>query len=347
MTTSTTMDMVEQRITGYLESRLPHAESLTLGPMQRNSVGWSHETFLFDARWLERGVPVSRALCVRRDPGQTLLRDHSDLSTQFRVLQALDGTPVRAPKPYWYEADPEVLGGPFIVMEKVQGVCPEPWSSSGRAYYRDAAERGVLPSDFVAALAELHTLDWREAGLSFLDPSSAGQGFALAEITRWRDLIEQSQRPPEPVLVDVIAWLEEHAPEERPGCLVHGAYRTGNLLIQDDRVTAVLDWELQSIGDPMFDVAYVLSDLNRQGSDLLSNLVPRDVFYREYEAASGITIDDEACHYYEVLYAMRTAAFWMSACGLYAQGASEDLRLARTRWSVDAVLDRAARLIGY
>ena len=58
--------------------------------------------------------------------------------------------------------------------------------------------------------------------------------------------------------------------------LVHGAYRTGNLLIDDDRVSAVLDWETEVIGDPMYDVAYVLSELNREGTDLLSNIVERD-----------------------------------------------------------------------
>ena len=66
--------------------------------------------------------------------------------------------------------------------------------------------------------------------------------------------------------------------------LVHGAYRTGNVLIDDDRVSAVLDWETEVIGDPMYDVAYVLSELNREGTELLSNLVERDAFRRRYEA---------------------------------------------------------------
>jgi aminoglycoside phosphotransferase (APT) family kinase protein len=129
--------------------------------------------------------------------------------------------------------------------------------------------------------------------------------------------------------------------------LVHGAYRTGNLLIDDDRVSAVLDWELQVLGDPMYDVAYVLSDLNREGTPLLSNLVERDAFYRDYEAATGLAIDEDACRYYNALYAMRSVAFWMSASDLYAIGRSDDIRLARTAWSVPVVLERAARELGY
>ena len=119
------------------------------------------------------------------------------------------------------------------------------------------------------------------------------------------------------------------------------------MLIDDDRVSAVLDWETQVIGDPMYDVAYVLSDLNREGTDLLSNLVERDDFFRRYEAGTGITIDEDRCRYYDVLYAMRSAAFWMSATGLFATGRNTDLRLARTQWSIPVVLDRAARTLGY
>ena len=129
--------------------------------------------------------------------------------------------------------------------------------------------------------------------------------------------------------------------------LVHGAYRTGNLLIDDDRVAAVLDWETEVIGDPMYDVAYVLSELNREGTELLSNIVERDEFRRRYEEGTGIEIDDAVCDYYQLLYAMRSAAFWMSASGLYADGRTDDLRLARTAWSIPVVLDNAARTLGY
>jgi aminoglycoside phosphotransferase (APT) family kinase protein len=94
-------------------------------------------------------------------------------------------------------------------------------------------------------------------------------------------------------------------------------------------------------------VAYVLTDLNREGSDLLSHIVERDAFFRDYEKATGIEIDEEACLYYGMLYQLRSAAFWMSAAGLYASGQSEDIRLARTAWSVPFVLEGAARSLGY
>jgi aminoglycoside phosphotransferase (APT) family kinase protein len=338
---------LQSRIRDYLAARMPAARDLRLGDVQRIAVGWSHETWLFDATWQEDGATRTQGLCLRRDPGNTLLRHLSDLGTQFRVLQCLERTSLPAPKVYWYESDPAILDAPFIVMEKVPGSCPSPWGREGRNYYRDAAARGLLPREFIATLATLHTLDWQAAGLGFLGAPAPGDDFARREIAKWRELIRVSGQPMEPILADLIGWLEDHAPAASRVSLVHGAYRTGNLLLRDDRITAVLDWELQVLGDPMYDVAYVLSDLNREDTELLSNLVDRDLFYLEYEAATGFRIDDDLCRYYCALYIMRTIAFWMSSSGLYASGQSDDIRLARTAWSVPAILERAARELGY
>jgi aminoglycoside phosphotransferase (APT) family kinase protein len=338
---------LHDRIAKYLSERLPGATDLRLEGIERIAVGWSHETWLFDARWEEHGRPRQLGLCLRRDPGGTLLRHLSDLSVQFKVLQCLESTPIPTPKPYWFEDDPGVLGAPFLVMEKVPGVCPNPWGRDGRRFYEEAAARGVLPLSFTDTLAALHTLDWEAAGLSLLGVPAGGDDFARREVAKWRELIEACEHPPNPVMTDLLCWLDANAPGTERLVFVHGAYRTGNLLVDDDKISAVLDWELQVIGDPMYDVAYVLSELNREGSELLSYVVDRDTFFRRYEAATGIEIDEQACRYYQLLYAMRSAAFWMSASGLYASGRSSDLRLARTAWSVPAVLERAARDLGY
>lgn len=337
---------LEARIAAYLAAHLP-GEDVALHDVQRIAVGWSHETWLFDATWTAAGEPHRRGLCLRRDPGNALLREQSDLGTQFRVLQCLADTGVPAPRPYFFEADPAVLGAPFLVMEKVAGTCPSPWGRDGLRFYAEAAARGVLPESFTDALVAIHTLDWQAAGLSFLGVPERGTDFARRELATWRTLVDASGVDVDPVLTDVMCWLEANAPATDRCTLVHGAYRTGNVLIDDDRVSAVLDWETQVIGDPMYDVAYVLSELNREGTDLLSNLVPRDEFTRRYEAGTGITIDEERCRYYHVLYAMRSAAFWMSATGLFAEGRNRDLRLARTQWSIPVVLDQAARTLGY
>ncbi len=101
----------------------------------------------------------------------------SDLGTQFAVLRALerhrgadaDGRTSSRPTP-------DVLGAPFLVMEKVAGVCPSPWGREGRAFYAAAAARGVLPDSFTDALVAIHTVDWQAAGLDLLGVPEPGHG---------------------------------------------------------------------------------------------------------------------------------------------------------------------------
>jgi aminoglycoside phosphotransferase (APT) family kinase protein len=337
----------QEKIVDFLQYKMPRARDLVLSGFFQAAGGWSHEIYVFDAEWREDGHAVRQGFCLRKDPGVGLLRELSNLEQQFMVIKALEETPAPTPKAYWYEADPGLLGGPFFVMEKVAGEVPNPWARAGKQFYAEAGKRGKLPRSFVEALASLHNVDWRAAGLDFLGVPGPGKDFALREITKWEGLIRQSLHTPEPVLTEIIMWLKANAPEAQRLVFVHGAYRTGNLIIRNDAIAAIIDWELQVIGDPMYDVAYVLSDLNREGSPLLSCVVERDYFIDLYQQLTGLKLDLKVCRYYEILYMMRSTAFWLSASGLFAEGRNKDLRLARTTYSVPVVLDMAARALGF
>lgn len=338
---------IPEAIVAYLCAKMPHARDLKLTAFTQIMGGWSHEIYTFDAAWYDNGDETTRAMCLRRDPGAGLLRELSSLKQQYRVLEALEATTLPTPGVYWFEEDSALLGGPFFIMEKIEGEVPNPWSQMGKAAYAEAARRGKLPRSFVETLAALHNLDWRAAKLDFLGVPNQGNDFALKEIAKWESLIEQSHHRPEPVLTELLMWLKSNAPPVQRLALVHGAYRTGNLIIKDDAVAAILDWELQVIGDPMYDVAYVLSDLNREGSPLLSCVVEREFFLDYYQRLTGLAVDLEVCRYYEILYMMRSAAFWISASSLFAEGKNKDLRLARTTYSVPVVLDMAAKALGF
>jgi aminoglycoside phosphotransferase (APT) family kinase protein len=338
---------IQEAILAFLRVKMPEAHDLRLSDFTQMTVGWSHQIYVFNANWNENGGETTRGMCLRKDPGAGLLRELSSLKQQYRVLQALEATTLPTPRVYWYEEDPKLLGGPFFIMEKIEGEVPNPWSRAGKEAYAEAARRGKLPWSFVETLAALHNLGWRGAKLEFLGVPDQGNDFALREIAKWESLIEQSHHRPEPVLTELLMWLKSNAPPVQRLALVHGAYRTGNLIIRDDAIAAVVDWELQVIGDPMYDVAYVLSDLNREGSPLLSCVVERDFFLDYYQRLTGLTVDLKVCRCYEILYMMRSAAFWISASSLFAEGKSKDLRLARTTYSVPVVLDMAARALGF
>ena len=109
MSAATDRENMVERIRHYIGTKIPNATGLRLDAVERIAVGWSHETWLFDAHWIQDDEPKSQGLCLRRDPGNALLRHFSDLGTQFRVLQCLDGTALPTPRPYWYETDPSIL----------------------------------------------------------------------------------------------------------------------------------------------------------------------------------------------------------------------------------------------
>src|SRR5262245_44802937 len=92
---------IEDRIREELQKRLTGARDLAFDSFVQTAGGWSHETYVFEARWTEDGRPAQRGYCLRKDPGAGLLRELSSLEEQFRVLKALESTSVPAPKAYW------------------------------------------------------------------------------------------------------------------------------------------------------------------------------------------------------------------------------------------------------
>src|SRR5262245_14601086 len=101
-------DALIPRIRDYVAGRL-NVRELALENVERIAVGWSPETWLFDAVWRDGASQERLGLCLRRDPGNALLRHLSTLETQFRVLQCLEHTDLPTPKPYWCESDTAIL----------------------------------------------------------------------------------------------------------------------------------------------------------------------------------------------------------------------------------------------
>ncbi|MGH9884648.1 MAG: phosphotransferase, partial [bacterium] len=136
---------------------------------------------------------------------------------------------------------------------------------------------------------------------------------------------------PEPVLADALGWLRSHVPEGTETVLVHGDYRTGNLVFRDDAIVAILDWEFAQPGDPMRDVAWVLAGSNRVGSELACYLIDPERFARRYEEVSGRSIDWAAVRFWQLSYQVFNALCWTHAEHALRAGRTRDLRMLR--WS--------------
>ena len=207
--------------------------------------GQSNPTYLLEA---ESGRYVLRA----KPPGRLLPSAHM-VEREFRVMQALAGTPVPVPRMLALAGDAESpLGRAFFVMEHLEG----------RVFWDPAlpdlapAARGRVYDAMNRVLADLHGLDPAALGLG--DFGKPGNYFAR-QTARWAGQYRASAPRPRAQMERLIAWLEANMVEDDGlSALVHGDYRLDNMMFSEDggEVLGLLDWELSTLGHPLADLAY-------------------------------------------------------------------------------------------
>ncbi|KAB7743481.1 phosphotransferase [Nostocoides sp. F2B08] len=206
---------------------------------------------------------AGREVVLRRPPLGHVLATAHDMGRESRVMSALAGSAVPVPQVLAVCADESVLGAPFYVMSKATG-----------AAYRTKEELDELGTERTAAiierlmtvLADLHSIDPEDVALGdFGRP----EGFLARQVQRWRKQFDASRSRDLPGEIALFEALAEHVPDQGPTGIVHGDYRLDNCLVDvtlpGDPLTAVLDWEMSTIGDPLTDLALLLvySDLGR------------------------------------------------------------------------------------
>ncbi len=244
---------------------------------------------------------------------------------EFRLLQAARASGVPVPEPlYVGEA---VLSQPFYVMRRLQG------ESIGRRIVKEpslARAREVLPQQLGVALAAIHRLRWDVPELAFLRRPRAGTSPALFEL----DTIEQTYREaavePHPAFELTIRWLRRCAPAAPELTFVHGDYRNGNVLVGEEGLRAVFDWELAHVGDPLEDLGWMCVRSWRFGADGLpvGGIGPREPFYDAYAEASGRAVDPDAVRWWEVYGNLRWGVFTLLMTRPFLDGQSTSIELA-------------------
>lgn len=230
------------RLDAFLRGRIPGLEGAPA--LQRISGGQSNPTFFLT-------YPNRRLVLRKKPPGETLPSAHA-VDREARVLQALAGSAVPVPPVLLFHPDPDVVGTPFYVMERVEGRVYQTADLPGAP----REQRHAMVMSFAETLARLHEVDWQEAGLS--DYGRPGNYFAR-QVARWTRQWEAQRFRDIPDLTRLAAWVGANIPEDDGvTALVHGDYRLGNVLFhpEEPRVVAVLDWELSTLGHPLSDLAY-------------------------------------------------------------------------------------------
>jgi aminoglycoside phosphotransferase (APT) family kinase protein len=233
------------RLEGYLHSQLPSASSVEITRVLGMPAGASNETAGLDVRVECDGHAFNTPLVLRPQRRDGILAPY-DVGRQFRVMRALATTPVPVPTVAWLCEDEDVLGTPFFFMSRLEGeTLPVLWY--GGPPGRLAAIAG--------ALASVHAVDWRGAGLGFLDPG-AGLSPVGGEVADWLARYGRVGLAENRVVVALRDFLIRSEPADTRFAMLHGDPNPGNYLIDGERVVAVLDWELAAVGDPRSDLGF-------------------------------------------------------------------------------------------
>jgi aminoglycoside phosphotransferase (APT) family kinase protein len=201
---------------------------------------------------------------VRRPPlGHVLPRAH-DMRREHRVLSALAAAGYEVPAPLGLCTDTTVIGADFYVMPEVRGTVLR---SSADSAALPKEQRADVAADLVRLLARLHQFDPGAIGLG--DFGRRG-GYSARQLHTWSAQWERSRTHELPDMDRLIAQLGEHLPEDTASVVVHGDYRLDNTIVDTTgpaRIAAVLDWELSTIGDPIADLALMLTYWHDLGDD--------------------------------------------------------------------------------
>jgi aminoglycoside phosphotransferase (APT) family kinase protein len=320
-------ELDERRLEEFLCRALPGLR----GPLRVRQFGsgYSNLTYLV--------VAGDRQLVLRRPPVGSRVRRAHDMLREHRLLEALHPVYPLAPRPLLSCADPEVLGAPFYLMERVGGSVLRGAPAPGAELPPPTARR--LGEVFVDNLADLHALDWRAAGLAdFGRP----EGYVERQVRGWIERYRAARTEEVPELEAAAETLATAIPAESGAALVHNDYKYDNLVLDPDdptRLRAVLDWEMATVGDPLLDLGTTLGywveagdppELRRAefgptdspGSPTRAQLVER------YARRRGEVAGLERVGYYHAFGLFKIAAIAQQIYYRYRQGLTRDPRFA-------------------
>lgn len=310
---------LEAWITPRWAERVPDATDVGLEVLTApDGAGFSNETLLSTLRFRAGGMDRHQGIVVRLRPDYPIFPEY-DLAKQFRVMACARAGGLAVPEVYFLEEDESVLDSPFLVGERVPGRVPgevPPYHAEGWMADESPERQRRVWDEGVDALAAVATLDWHAAGLGFLDPGPGVDPLARAldEYEAFLDWAADGRDYP--VQRAALDWLRAGAPTRDGGdrVLSWGDARIGNIIYDAEcRSAAILDWEMCSIGEPEWDLAWtLLVDWHHSdgfGIKRLDSLPGRDETVARWEERTARRARD--LDYYEVFAAFRFAVIYV------------------------------------
>lgn len=205
--------------------------------------GYSNLTYLLSIE--------EKEYVLRKPPIGAIKRGH-DMSREFKVQSGVQKGFSKVPKMFVYSDDASILGSEFYIMEKVEGIILN---------YKEAHKRNIQPDEYktianswLDTFVELHQLDYQAVGLSEL---GRPEGYVERQVTNWGKQYLKAATEDVPEATMVMRWMQECQPKTYDHCLIHNDYKYDNVVFGDSswkEITAVLDWEMATLGDPLMDL---------------------------------------------------------------------------------------------
>ena len=311
------------QLTAFLAAQLPSADAVEIVAVRSMPAGASNDTAALDLKIACDGESWTVPVVLRPQREYGILAPY-DIQRQFRVMRALAGSDVPVPVVMWHCADLAVLGTPFYFMQRVVGeTLPLLW-------YGGRSPRLIAAA---AALATVHAVEWRSAGLEFLLPeqsNATGVSPLGAEMSAWRARAARSPIASAAWFIALGDYLVQNEPADARLSLLHGDPNPGNYLFQGDRVAAVLDWELAAIGDPRSDLGFYAALSTTFGG--MSGHRGSSVLSDAYQSVTGVQLTN--LEYYEAFGLYRMAALLASSRGAFSY------------YGMDSISRRLSELLG-
>ncbi len=307
--------------------------------------GASKVQIAFELRWNAPGRGAVRdQLVVRMDPSEA--SNTTSRVREVELLNAFEGV-LPVPKVFWLDRESRWFPEPAIVYTFVPGVAKPRSTGAGQIQVVGLGTnfgprlREQLAPQFLQHLATIHTADVGRMRFTSMDvPPTGTTDCAQWQLNRARRVWEEDRGEDFP-LMDVAAnWLERNLPALDRVSVVHGDYRSGNFLFNEEegRIHAWLDWERGHLGDRHRDLAWMTQrekgHLAEDGTTyLVCGLIPIDEFYQRYQEASGLTVDMDRLRWYQVLNCFQVITTTMATMARVAKlGKShQDILLARLK----------------
>jgi aminoglycoside phosphotransferase (APT) family kinase protein len=314
--------------------------------IEKHEAGYSNETFYVSwgtNRWV-----------MRRPPRGNILPTAHDVLREYRVLSALAPLGVRVPRPVVACEDPSIIGAPFYLMERVEGVVIRDFLPPECAAL---ADRRRIGEELIDALVELHAVDWRSTALAGMGKP---QGFLQRQLRRWTGQLELTLPRTRvlPGIDEVTQWLQKHLPPQSGATLVHGDYKLDNVMFAarpPATLVAIFDWEMATLGDPLADVGWVLSfwgptgdppEPEPKGSNYITEqagFLSREEMATRYEEKSGRRMTHFP--FYHCFAVWKVTIILEGLYRHYLEGTAANPKAAEFEWKVPQLVDRAHRIM--